>query len=203
MAVPPPSPLSADPAKPAVRARLRAARRGFVAGLRQDDRLAAALGTAAERVAAHVPAGASVALYSAFGDEIDPAPLAALLAARGHRLALPHVGADGTTLRFLHWSPDAALIGGRYGLMQPDEKSEEIAPTMILTPLVGFDRLGGRIGQGAGFYDRAFAALPGAVRIGFAWSVQELDCVPLDPWDVPLHGVATEAEWIVIGDARA
>ena len=203
MAVPPHSPLVADPAKPAVRARLRTARRGFVEGLRRDDRLAAVLESAAERVAAHVPAGASVALYSAFGDEIDPGPLAALLAGRGHRLALPHVGVDGTTLRFLRWSPGAALIGGRYGLMQPDENGEEIAPTMILTPLVGFDRLGGRIGQGAGYYDRAFAALPGAVRIGFAWSVQELGSVPLDPWDVPLHAVATETEWIVIGGAGA
>ena len=48
------------------------------------------------------------------------------------------------------------------------------------------------------YYDRAFAALPGARRIGYAWSVQEVQLVPLDPWDVPLHAVATEREWIAI-----
>jgi 5-formyltetrahydrofolate cyclo-ligase len=53
-----------------------------------------------------------------------------------------------------------------------------------------------RLGQGAGFYDRAFARLPAARRIGLAWSAQEADALPADPWDVPLHAVATEKEWI-------
>ena len=200
MAVPPPSHLSADPAKPAVRAALRKARQAHVAALRASGGHEAALGAAAERVLAHVPAGASVALYNPFGDEIDPGPLARLLAERGHPLALPHVAADRTTMRFLAWHPDHALVTGAFGLNQPHEDAATVAPSLVLTPLVGFDRAGGRIGQGAGFYDRAFAALPGAMRIGFAWSVQELAHVPLDPWDVPLHAVATEAEWIVIGE---
>ena len=53
-----------------------------------------------------------------------------------------------------------------------------------------------RLGQGAGFYDRAFARLPAALRIGLAWSVQEVDILPADPWDAPLHAVVTEKEWI-------
>jgi 5-formyltetrahydrofolate cyclo-ligase len=105
-------------------------------------------------------------------------------------------------MRFLAWSPDRPLIPGAYGLHQPEGASDEIAPTLIITPLVGFDRHGGRIGQGAGYYDRAFARLPGAVRIGLAWSVQEMPQLPLDPWDVPLHAVATEQEWIAIGGYR-
>ena len=197
MAVPPP--LTLADAKPALRAELRAVRAAHVARLREDGSLNAALDHAAEMVFAHVPDGAAVALYHAFGDELDPAPLARLLAARGHILALPHVGADRTTLRFLAWHPEASLVTGAFGLRQPDDTGEEVAPTLVLTPLVGFDRAGGRIGQGAGFYDRAFAALPGAIRIGFAWSVQEVGAVPLDPWDVPLHAVATEREWIAIG----
>jgi 5-formyltetrahydrofolate cyclo-ligase len=197
MAVPPPSLLLAD--KQALRRDLRARRKAHVAALKAEGGYDRALAAAAERVVQHVPAGAIVALFHPFGDEIDPTPLARLLAERGHALALPHVAEDRTTMRFLAWSPDAALVTGAFGLSQPATDAAAIAPTLVLTPLVGFDRAGGRIGQGAGFYDRAFAALPGARRIGYAWSVQEVAHVPLDPWDVPLHAVATESEWITIG----
>jgi 5-formyltetrahydrofolate cyclo-ligase len=203
MAVPPPSPEQIFEAKQAVRAQLRALRRAHVARLRAQALYDAALDTFAGRLLAHIAPGASVALYRAFGDEIDPAPLALRLAAAGHRLCLPHVAADRTTMRFLEWHPDHPLVTGAFGLSQPHEDMQEIAPTMIVTPLVGFDRHGGRIGQGAGFYDRAFARLPGAIRIGLAWSVQEVASLPLDPWDVPLHAVATEDEWIAIGETKA
>jgi 5-formyltetrahydrofolate cyclo-ligase len=199
MAVPPPSPSQILEAKQAARAGLRALRRAHVGQLRQQGLYDAAMDACANRLLDHVPPGASVALYRAFGDEIDPTPLASMLAARSQRLCLPHVAADRTTMRFLAWHPDHPLFTGAFGLSQPHEDNEEIAPTMIVTPLVGFDRHGGRIGQGAGFYDRAFARLPGAIRIGLAWSVQEVDQLPLDPWDVPLHAVCTDQEWITIG----
>jgi 5-formyltetrahydrofolate cyclo-ligase len=198
MAVPPPSPFAASDAKPALRRTLRRARAAFVARLTREGRIDDALAAAADHAAAHVPPGASVALYHAFGTEIDPTPLAALLAARGIALALPHVSADHATMRFLAWHPASPLAAGAFGLSQPDERAAPIAPTVIVTPLVGFDRAGGRIGQGGGFYDRAFAALPGAIRIGYAWSAQEADEIPRDPWDVPLHAIATEKEWILI-----
>jgi 5-formyltetrahydrofolate cyclo-ligase len=145
----------------------------------------------------HIPAGATVALYHALRDEPDPAPLAGLLAARGHRLALPHVADDRVTMRFVAWQPGDPLVRAGFGLLQPAH-AHEVAPTVIVTPLVGFDRDGGRIGQGAGHYDRAFVALPGAVRIGYAWSVQRIDAAPRDPWDVALHAVATEEDWISV-----
>lgn len=198
MAVPPPSLLGATAAKPEARRLLRAARARHVAGLAEAATMERALAAAAERVFAHVPAGARVALYHARGSEIDPAPLARRLTERGHPLALPHVAADGATMRFLAWHPANPLVPGIFGLSQPDVDGEDVAPTLILAPLLGFDRAGGRIGQGAGYYDRAFAALPGAIRIGYAWSAQEMDAVPRDPWDVPLHAIATEREWIVI-----
>ena len=67
----------------------------------------------------------------------------------------------------------------------------------MLTPLVAFDRRGNRLGQGAGHYDRAFATLPSAWRVGVAWSVQECEELKADTWDIPLHAVVTEKEWIV------
>ena len=42
-----------------------------------------------------------------------------------------------------------------------------------------------------------------AIRIGIAWSVQQLPPITPDPWDVPLHAIATEQEWISIMDPTA
>jgi 5-formyltetrahydrofolate cyclo-ligase len=192
MAVPPPS---SSPEKIALRRRLRSTRAEHVARLSEDGLRIAAEIAAAQRVLDHIAPGASVAIYHAFPNELDPAPLAGILAARGHPLALPHLAPDGTTLRFLSWVPGDTLVRGSFGVMQP-VTGHDVGPAAVLTPLLGFDRKGGRIGQGAGHYDRAFAAMPGVIRIGYAWSVQEVEAVPLDPWDMPLNAVATEHDWI-------
>ena len=86
---------------------------------------------------------------------------------------------------------------GPFGLLQPPGDAEEVVPDLILTPLVAFDRTLARLGQGAGHYDRAFARFPNARRIGVAFSVQQVDRLPTDPWDMPLHAIITEREWIV------
>jgi 5-formyltetrahydrofolate cyclo-ligase len=58
--------------------------------------------------------------------------------------------------------------------------------------LLAFDADGGRLGQGGGYYDRTFAALPDVVRIGFAYAGQQVEQLPIEGHDVRLHGVLTE-----------
>ncbi|SEN22358.1 5-formyltetrahydrofolate cyclo-ligase [Sphingomonas gellani] len=140
--------------------------------------------------------GLIVASYHPVGGEADPAALVAAARDAGCAMALPHVIDRETPLRFLQWD-GGALSAGPFGLSQPASIAQEVPPDIILTPLVGFDRRGNRLGQGAGHYDRAFAAYPAAWRIGIALSVQEVEALTPDPWDVPLHAVATEKEWIV------
>jgi len=193
MAVPP---LSPDPAKVALRALLRARRAIHVAAIGAQAAEAAAQ-AAADLLLPHIPGGAVVSLYLAMHDELDPAPLLAALHARDHQIALPTL-IDRTTMRFLTWDPGDPIEHGPMGLRQPLPSATELAPDLIVTPLTGFDRQGGRIGYGAGHYDRAFQRYPGAHRIGLAWAIQEVDDVPRDPWDVPLHAVATEKEFVRI-----
>lgn len=193
MAVPPPLP---DPPKSALRRRLRAQRADHVAALGSVKARAAAEAAAALMLA-YVPPGAIVSLYLALQDELDPDALIAGLHARGHPLALPTL-LDSTTMRFLAWSPGEPLERGPMRLRQPLPSAAPRAPDLIVTPLLGFDRGGGRIGYGAGHYDRAFQQFPGAHRIGFAWAMQEVERVPRDPWDVPVHAVITEYESITI-----
>ena len=131
-----------------------------------------------------------------FGGEADPSPFARAAVDAGCIIALPHVVRRSLPMRFLSWATEAALIAGPFGLHQPAEDAAELEPDIILTPLVGFDRSGNRIGQGAGYYDRAFLAHPNAWRVGVALSVQEVETLTPDPWDVPLHAIATESDWI-------
>ena len=186
MAVPPPA-FMTD--KCVLRARLRTRRDAFVADRRPEPpppppeflrRLRPAL---------------IVASYLPIGSEADPAAWEAAARAAGSRLALPHVVDRATPLRFLLWAESAALEVGPFGLRNPPSGAQEVAPDMIVTPLLGFDPALNRLGQGAGHYDRAFAAYPDAWRIGLAWSVQQVPALPADPWDVPLHGIATEHRW--------
>ncbi len=138
-----------------------------------------------------------VTSYVPVGSEADPSPLAQAAVAAGCRLALPHVVDRASPIRFLHWADEIALADGPYGLRQPPADTAELVPDIILTPLVGFDRRGNRVGQGAGHYDRAFATHPDAWRVGVALSVQEVPALTPDAWDVPLHAIITEKEWIV------
>lgn len=123
-------------------------------------------------------------------------PLLQIAAELGLRTALPVTASRAEPLHFAEWTPGQPLSAGPFGLRQPPLDAAIVAPDLILAPMLGFDRALNRIGQGAGHYDRAFAALPDSVRIGVAWSVQEVDALTPDPWDVPLHGILTEVEWI-------
>jgi len=138
----------------------------------------------------------NIACYLANAFEVDAMPIVQLACASGLSTALPHISEPGGTMRFLSWRPGDRLVTGPYGIPQPAGSADEIIPDAIVSPLVGFDRQGNRLGQGGGFYDRAFMAYPSAKRIGLAWSVQEIATLPVDSWDQPLHAVVTERERI-------
>lgn len=70
---------------------------------------------------------------------------------------------------------------------------------MLLIPLVAYDRVGNRLGMGAGYYDRHLEPLrdlSSPLRVGIAYSVQALDRITANDWDIPLHGVVTENGWL-------
>ena len=150
---------------------------------------------AGERLAARaeaLPAVQTVALYLPMGSEIDTGPLALRLIGMGRSLCLPVVVEAGTSLVFRQWRPGDPLVPDFQGIAAPLETAPEAMPDLILVPLLAYDIFGGRLGQGGGYYDRTFAALPGARRIGVAYAGQAVERVPMEPHDIALHGVLTE-----------
>lgn len=157
------------------------------------------------RLAGHVlgacppPPGAIVAGFWPMGTEIDIRPLLLALAGRGHVLALPETPARGRPLVFRRWRFGQPLRRGPLGTRQPAREAEALRPDWLLVPLLAFDRSGGRLGYGGGYYDRTLAGLPGAVAIGCAHAVQEVPEVPVGPEDVRLPRIATDRGVVVCG----
>ena len=163
--------------------------------LSEEQRTAAAQAIAARGLPVAVPKGAVVAGYSPIRNEIDPAPLMQLLALQGARLALPAVLARGKALAFRAWSPRDRLMLGPLGIPEPSPAAAELVPDILLVPLAAFDRLGHRIGYGAGHYDHTLAHLRKSkpvTAIGLAFAAQEIETVPALQHDVALDYVLTE-----------
>jgi len=181
------------------KATLRAEMRLRRAAIDAPTRAAAALALR-DRILAETafPAGTVVAGYAAFGDEIDPLPLMAALHARGYALALPAVVAKGAALVFRAYAPGDALVQHRFGMAEPAAERSLCVPSVVLVPLLAFDRTGRRLGYGGGFYDRTLAALRPMQAIGLGFACQRVDAVPANEYDKNLDCIATEdAIWKV------
>lgn len=111
------------------------------------------------------------------------------------------------TMEFCRLSPNQPLLQqlcpGTYGVWEPSEALPVIEPDaalrcLCLVPGLAFDRTGGRLGYGAGYYDRFLAAYPFLIKIGYAAARYIVAEVPTEPTDQRLDGIATEGgiEWI-------
>jgi 5-formyltetrahydrofolate cyclo-ligase len=149
-----------------------------------------------------VRSATSVGGYVPMGSEANVMPLLEALGCEAIPLALPYLDDQSSILSFREWMKGDILTKQKHGFMQPYSDSTPVKPDVILLPLVGFDRAMNRLGQGAGHYDRLLATLPDALRIGIAWSVQEVEALPTDPWDIALDAVVTEKEWIMGANSR-
>jgi 5-formyltetrahydrofolate cyclo-ligase len=156
--------------------------------------------TAADALAGLAPGlglapGAVVAGYWPIGSEIDPRPLMAALAARGHPLALPVIECADRPLLFRSWAPGAPLDDGPGRTRHPMPDTRPCRPDVLLVPMLAFDRRGFRLGQGGGYYDRTLAALrsTGPVwAVGLAYAAQRVPDLPADPWDQAMDAIITE-----------
>lgn len=143
--------------------------------------------------------GVSVSGFMPIRTEIDPRPAMAEAAAYG-RVGVPVIELANHPLKFAAWTPQTIMVVGAFGAQIPQEAAF-FEPEIVIVPLLAFDRQGGRLGYGGGFYDRTLEMLRakrGTLAIGFAFAGQETDDVPLEPTDQPLDMIVTEAGVIEI-----
>lgn len=146
-----------------------------------------------------------IACYFAHGKEVDLTVMM-LSAWQAHKqIFLPVLASfPKGHLWWLPYEMDTPLYENRFGIPEPQHTRRARTTKLrsldlILMPLVGFDAHGHRIGMGGGFYDRSLAQLTQTsmnwhcpLRIGVAFSWQEVARIPVQPWDIPLDGVVTE-----------
>jgi 5-formyltetrahydrofolate cyclo-ligase len=139
----------------------------------------------ARRVACYSPIGGEVALDSVV-----------LTCRRDNReISLPVTLPSGE-YGFMTWEAGSALATGRFGIPEPCGGETRLASDLdiVLVPGVAFDRFGGRVGRGGGFYDRLLAGRHGGkpfiAGLTFSWRLVER--VPMGPNDVAVDCVVTE-----------
>jgi 5-formyltetrahydrofolate cyclo-ligase len=163
------------------------------------ERAAAAATIAARPFPLPIAPGVIVSGFSPLKSEINPIPLLRKVSNHGAGLALPVVAGKGKPLIMRAWAFGEPLDSGVWGIREPKPEAPEVAPDILLVPLLAFDRSGNRIGYGAGYYDMTIAklrALKSVVAIGIAFALQEIPSVPVTPRDARLDLVLTEREVI-------
>lgn len=178
-------------AKRAARLQARAARAALTPEQRTaaSSRIADAALRLPELATAHV-----VLAYGATAEEVDVAPIADALRARGVTIALPRVEAPGV-LGLHRVDAGDELVGGAFGILEPPADAPRVAPESVdvaIVPGVAFSASGARLGYGGGYYDRLLPALrPDCLKIGVGFDEQLLDILPRDDHDARVDVLVT------------
>jgi 5-formyltetrahydrofolate cyclo-ligase len=180
--------VSSDNAKGALRAKMRDVIAGLSAAKREDG---------SRRACAHLAGmerwrrAGTVMLFWPMAGEPNPEQAARLF---GGTICLPRVDWVAGLLvpaAIRNWGQ--GLLAAERGVRAPGPDCPGVDPRtidLVVAPGLSFDRQGGRLGRGAGFYDRFLAGLR-AVRVGLCFDEQIVDQVPMDPGDERMHCVVS------------
>ncbi|GIP39982.1 5-formyltetrahydrofolate cyclo-ligase [Paenibacillus sp. J31TS4] len=139
--------------------------------------------------------------YLPVRSELDLTPLYEWAWEQGLPIAAPRVVPGTKRMQAHRLRSLAETETGRWGLREPRPDCPVAAPAEIgcvLMPGLAFDREGGRLGYGGGYYDRYLAALRLEMGrlpllIAPAFEVQLLERVPMEEHDIRLDAVLTES----------
>ena len=142
---------------------------------------------------------ATVAFYVDFRCEVRTRPFLPSAWEQGKRVVVPYCAGDRLELYWVEGLDE--LAPGAYGILEPpeelrrrDERKVDVAQVdLIVVPGVAFDRHGGRVGHGKGYYDRLLRqARPHTPRVALAFQCQLFPQVPMMTHDVYVDKVITE-----------
>ena len=146
-----------------------------------------------------------ISLYLPVMGEIDPTLLIPWLRKRGVAVYLPVLRPlSHNSLWFVAYHANTPMVKNRFGIAEPNTrfaaKHQRRLPAWaldtVILPLVGFDAQANRMGMGGGFYDRSLAFMrrpgPKPTLLGVAHACQQVDALPVEPWDIPLNAVVSD-----------
>ena len=135
--------------------------------------------------------------YVALPDEVATRPIVRTALRSGKNVFVPAVDFAGKQIKIyqIHdWKKD--LRRSSFGILEPRRIRERLGNPkkldFVVVPGVGFDRQGGRLGRGGGFFDRFLKKAKSAQKIGIAFREQMLPRIPMNRSDVRMDGVITD-----------
>ena len=143
----------------------------------------------------------TIVIYAADENEVQTEAIWQAAIKQNKAVYYPRITADRTNLDFVRRFPNDRLIPGTFGILIPPGneilEAGQGRDTVVLTPGVGFDTDGHRLGRGKGYYDRAFGGvLAGAVRVALAYELQIVPAIPRGPQDERVDWIVTERRLI-------
>jgi 5-formyltetrahydrofolate cyclo-ligase len=117
-------------------------------------------------------------------------------------ICVPKIRSKAKGIEIFRINSMAELSVGYHGILEPIDNciavnSEDL--DLILMPGAAFDRQGGRLGYGMGYYDRFLANMNSYVdKIALAYDFQVLEKVPMEERDVRINGIITNKEVVLI-----
>jgi len=146
----------------------------------------------------------SVLAYIRLRSELDTSPLLEWCWSGGIAVAAPRCEPDGRTMTPYWIRGWDDLLPGAYGIREPNPATavpcgSDLIPDAVIVPGLAFDRGGGRLGYGAGYYDRYYDRLQSIARdgggmppwLGFGYESQLIEAVPTDGHDAFMDAVVT------------
>ena len=144
-------------------------------------------------------AAATVMLYVDAPGEVRTQPFVAQVIAAGKRIVVPYC--ETGELGLFHLEAVDELAPGHFGILEPrpelrtlaGKRVSAAAVDVVMVPGVAFDRRGGRLGYGKGYYDRLLRrAPPSVVAVGVAFRCQVFPEVPMMDHDAFLDRIITD-----------
>ena len=149
---------------------------------------------------AEIQAARTLLFYVDVRDEVRTRHALPTALSTDRRIIVPWCN-DAGELELFHLEELSELEAGRYGILEPRleirERSEKCLPPdeldAVLVPGVAFDKTGGRLGHGKGYYDRLLNRVRSDCSlIGLAFQCQMFETIPMSEHDVRMDIVVTE-----------
>ncbi|SFU43861.1 5-formyltetrahydrofolate cyclo-ligase [Clostridium sp. DSM 8431] len=145
----------------------------------------------------------NIFIYVGFGSEINTIDYINEFLKMGKRIFVPRTNEENKTMDAVEIkSLDSLVKSGKYQILEPSKEikaAEKSDLDLVILPGVAFDDKGGRVGYGAGYYDKYLKGLSEDIpKAALCYDFQLIDKVPMEEHDVRADYIITEKRFIVL-----
>jgi 5-formyltetrahydrofolate cyclo-ligase len=135
----------------------------------------------------------SLLLYVALSSEVETRPILEEAWKRGKKVYLPRMDPSKKKMWAIETKDLEKLRAGAYGILEPAFELHCVGKPndleLVIVPGLGFDREGGRLGRGEGYFDRFLEEAKASYKIGLAFECQMVERVPREANDMILDEI--------------